>query len=181
MKKVVAFFLIAVVAMVVVFAEPNYKDTLTITVTREAETDIGFYESSEAVVKLGKIEWDDIGEDQPVATKDCWLKMKTNEPKAFQIRIFATGMTRDTDPNDIVPLNIAYDGETHIFKSTADGIDPTTGTSNSDVEGNAIVFGRGAVNGMDDTFSKQLTISADFANASAGSYTGYVTVEASSI
>lgn len=185
MKKVVAFFLIAVVAMTTVFADDHVSltDTVQISATRSTYTDIAFYEKSgEYSVKAPDIQW---GVTDGEKTTTYYLYMKSNNTGAFNVEIYATGMTRDGSANDVVPLMIQIGiepdaSDKYEFNKAADGNEAENGTDKTDKNNYPIKIANFIVagNGMRDN-STAVTFSADFSNASAGSYYGYVTVVAS--
>ena len=187
MKKVVAFFLIAVVAMVAVFAadQVSTRDTVQISATRSTYTDIAFYEKSgEYSVKAPDIQW---GVTDGEKTTTYYLYMKSNNTGAFDVEIYATGMTRAGSTDDVVSLMIqigeepSVSGEYEFNKAAIESDDgDDDGTIKTDKNGHPIEIANFIVagNGMRDN-STAVTFSADFSNASAGSYYGYVTVVAS--
>lgn len=188
MKKVVAFFLIAVVAMTTVFADDHVSltDTVQISATRPAYTDIAFYATEGSYSdKAPEIQW---GETDGEKTTTYYLYMKSNNTGAFDVEIYATGMTRVGSTDDVVPLMIKIGkehdtGDEYEFNKAADESDNATdGTDKTDKEDNPIEIANFIVagKGMRDN-STAVTFSADFSGASAGSYNGYVTVEASPV
>lgn len=185
MKKVISFFLIAFVAMTTVFADDHVSltDTVQISATRPAYTDIAFYATEGSYSdKAPDIQW---GETDGKKTTTYYLYMKSNNTGAFDVEIYATGMTRDGSTDDVVPLMIKIGEESdasveHEFNTAADeGDNATNGTDKVDKDGNPIEIPNFIVakNGMRDNYTA-VTFSADFSDASAGSYYGYVTVVA---
>lgn len=189
MKKFVAIFLIAVVAMVAVFAvdQGSMTDTVKISATRSPYTDIAFYENEGGYSEQGPapdIQWDVTDGEK---TTTYYLYMKSNNTGAFNVEIYATGMTRDGSTDDVVPLMIqigkepSVSGEYEFNKAAVASVDgDADGTDKTDKNGHPIEIAHFIVagNGMRDN-STAVTFSADFSNASAGSYYGYVTVVAS--
>lgn len=189
MKKVIAFFLIAVVAMVAVFADDHVstRDTVQISATRSTYTDIAFYANEGGYSEQDPapdIQWEET--DGP-ETATYYLYMKSNNTGAFDVEIFATGMTRDGSADDVVSLMIkigeeeSASGEYEFNKAAVKSSDgDADGTDKTDKNGHPIEIENFIVagNGMRDN-STAVTFSADFSNASAGSYYGYVTVVAS--
>lgn len=182
MKKVIAFFLIAVVAMVAVFAAEEFislTDTVQISAVRPEFTNIGFYESNtEFTDKANDIAW---GETDDKETTTYYLHMESNNPGAFDVKIYATGMTRDGEQKDVVTLEIKVEGDSvdsHDFRM-AMGSEDAGGTDKTDTSGEPITIENFIASGygMRDK-TKSVTFSADFSGASAGSYYGYVTVVA---
>lgn len=189
MKKVIAFFLIAVVAMVAVFAADHVstRDTVQISATRSTYTDIAFYANEGGYSEQSpapEIEW---GVTDGEKTTTYYLYMKSNNTGAFNVKIYATGMTRDGSADDVVPLMIqigkepSVSGEYEFNKAAVESVDgDDDGTIKTDKNNYPIEIPNfiSAGNGMRNN-STAVTFSADFSDASAGSYYGYVTVVAS--
>lgn len=176
MKKFLAVFLIAVVAMTTVFADDHVSltDTVQISATRPAYTDIAFYSSSDfSGAKADDISWE---EAEGGKSTVYYLYMVSNDPREFDVSIYATGMTRDGAQNDVVPLTITIDKVDYVFDK-ARGAEDYDGTEKTDVNNNPIKISFGAGNGM-RSITKAIGFSADFTNASAGNYYGYATVVA---
>ena len=181
MKKVIAFFLIAVVAMVAVFAAEEFislTDTVQLSAVRPEFTNIGFYESNtEFTDKADDIAWGNT--DKPESTT-YYLHMESNNPGAFDVKIYATGMTRDGEQNDVVPLIIQVQDDvySHSF-NTAMGAEDADGTEKMDATGQPITIENFIKSGYGmRNETKSVTFSANFTDASAGSYYGYATVVA---
>ena len=182
MKKVIAFFLIAVVAMVAVFAAEEFislTDTVQLSAVRPEFTNIGFYESNtEFTDKAADIAWGNT--DEPESTT-YYLHMESNNPGAFDVKIYATGMTRDGDQKDVVPLKIqVQDDDSHDFKMAMGAEDADdNGTEKTDTSGQPITIENFIKKGYGmRSETKSVTFSANFKGASAGSYYGYATVVA---
>lgn len=177
MKKFLAVFLIAVVAMSAMFADE--KATVKITARRNGFVDTGFYKTSDTSYAT-KVTGVDFGENiDGSVSENLNFLAKTNNPGAYYVKLYATGLGRIyAEDGDVVPLNVTLDGETYSFTAVPNIDDATYGTSDYAPLYSPLVMEIPAGSKIRQ-LTKTVGLSADFSNATAGSYHGYVTIEAS--
>ena len=177
MKKFVAIFLIAVVAMAAVFAEQE-TSTVTLTATRKGEIDCGFYHADDDSYK-SKVTSHPFNDVTGKVSVPLTLYVMTNYPSDCTVQIYATGFGRDgVAGGDVVPLTMELNEKEFKFTGVPNGNDPSTGTNQHApyaVPLTIVLEGQNTAHDLE----KDVVISADFSSATAGSYSAYVTVVAS--
>lgn len=187
MKKVVAFFLIAVVAMVALFAaeDVNESDTLTVTTSVEAINYIAFVAASDKGNLNPATNPTPKGSDNPpvgeLATgyTGIGVAVRTNKPYTLDITLTGDPMSRGTE---VYPLTVAKGTKEVIATTTSSDVQTTAddGTSVTfdtaeDSDSLSLDENNDRPTGL-RMFYYPLTLTCDLTKASAGVYTSTITV-----
>lgn len=190
MKKVIAFFLIAVVAMVAVFAAEDVKETDTLEVTTNvgAINYIAFVAASNkenlnpATNPTPKGSANPTVEELAAGYTGIGVAVRTNKPYSLDITLTGGPMSREPEKTEVYPLTVTKGAKEVISATTTPG-----GQATAD-DGASVAFDTAddsdslslAENNDSPTgrrmFYYPLTLACDLREASAGKYTSTITV-----
>ena len=187
MKKVVAFFLIAVVAMVALFAaeDVNEDDNLTVTTSVGAINYIAFVDASDkgnldpATNPTPKGSANPTVEELAAGYKGIGVAVRTNKPYSLDITLTGNPMSRGTE---VYPLTVAKGTKEVIATTTSSDVQTTAddGTSVTfdtaeDSDSLSLAENNDSPTGR-RMFYYPLTLTCNLTEASAGDYTSTITV-----
>lgn len=187
MKKVVAFFLIAVVAMVALFAAEDVKerDNLTVTTSVGAINYIAFVDASSEEnldpatnpTPMGSA-YPSVGELANGYT-GIGVAVRTNKPYSLDITLTGDPMSRGTE---VYPLTVAKGTKEVIATTTSSDVQTTADDGASvtfetadDSDSLSLAENNESPTGL-RMFYYPLTLTCNLTKASAGDYTSTITV-----
>lgn len=185
MKKVVAFFLIAVVAMVALFAAVRETDNLTVNTSVEAINYIVFVDASSkenlnpATNPTPRVSVNPNVEELAAGYKGIGVAVRTNKPYSLNITLTGDPMSRGTE---VYPLTVAKGTKDVIATTTSSDVQTTaddgTSVTFDTAEGSdslSLAENNDSPTGL-RMFYYPLTLTCDLTKASAGVYTSTITV-----
>ena len=185
MKKVVAFFLIAVVAMVALFAAVKETDNLTVNTSVEAINYIAFVDASSkenlnpATNPTPRESVNPNVEELAAGYKGIGVAVRTNKPYSLNITLTGDPMSRGTE---VYPLTVAKGTKDVIATTTSSDVQTTaddgTSVTFDTAEGSdslSLAENNDSPTGL-RMFYYPLTLTCDLTKASAGDYTSTITV-----